>query len=655
MGVVYKAEDTRLGRNVALKFLPERFAEDRLALERFQREARTASALDHPNICTIHDIGDHEGQPYIVMQYMEGQTLKQRIGKRAFETEEILRLGIQLADALDRAHSSGIIHRDVKPPNIFVTRDGAKILDFGLAKLTRQQSGPDTEVPTAVASKVETSPGSTVGTVSYMSPEQVLGKDLDARTDLFSLGVVLYEMATGKLPFGGDTTGATFNEIVNKAPTSPVRLNPELPDELEHIISKALEKDPDLRYHTADDLLADLKRLQRDATSTTGLTFERRAAEPVSDQAASTDDESSDSQIVLGVLRRHKWMTIASLIVFVAAVAVAAWFLGVEKVPILTETDEILITDFVNTTGDAVFDGALKTALRVKLDESPYLNIVSDTAVQATLRHMEQPPETPITPEIGREICQRRGKKALVVGQIAQLGNTYLLTLSAEDCQTGDVLALTKAEAIGNEEVLRALDTTAIQMRERLGESLASIERVNTPLWEATTSSLEALKLLTEAVGMNSLQQDWDAITFAERAVELDPDFARAHAALAVFYGNTGEMAKAKGHAERSYELRDRASQLERFLIEEAYYSIVTEDSDRAIQVLQLATQTYPGKEPFRNNLAWTYARLGEHEKALECQLRDAALQSGRTALAVNSLECCRHATPCRLGRGPSR
>ncbi len=640
MGVVYKAEDTALGRPVALKFLPEQLSEDPQALERFQREARSASALNHPHICTIYELGQQDSQPFIAMEYLEGETLKQRISGKSLPLDEILQIGTQVAGALDAAHSKGSLHRDIKPANIFITQRGdAKVLDFGLAKLTADPI-TGSAAPTAVQEEQLTSPGTAVGTVSYMSPEQVKAVELDTRTDLFSLGVVLYEMATGKLPFTGSSSGVVFNEILTKTQTSPVRINPDLPDELEHIINRALEKNPKLRYQSAADLHAELERLRRNSDLSASLVAAQREptseAEPISGEEADSISDSSDTQIFIGLLRRHRLVAGVGLLLVVALISIGIWFFGPKTAPVLTEEDEILITDFVNTTGDEVFDGALKTALRVKLDESPYLNIVSDTQIQETLAYMERPPTTRITQAIGREICQRRNNKAVMIGEIAQLGGTYLITLNAENCQTGESVAREQTEASSKESVLGALDSAASSMRRKLGETLASIEKTNTPLEQATTSSLEALKLVNQAGEMNGLQRYSEAVAFARRAVELDPNFSNAHSSLATFHWNQRDYGRAREHAQRAFELRDRASEYERLDIEENYHTSVTEDLAKKIETLEMATRMYPNDGGFWNNLANAYAHSGQREKALQTQL--VAVDLGRAPLVLNNL-----------------
>jgi tetratricopeptide (TPR) repeat protein len=573
MGEVYQARDARLQRDVAVKVLPAHLTGSPEARERFEREARAVAALQHPNICTIHDVGETDaGQVFLVMELLPGETLQQRLVGGALETAQVLDIGIALADALDAAHGAGIVHRDIKPANIMLTARGPKILDFGLAKAAPAPSAAASLQPTMTAGALLTGPGTTIGTMAYMSPEQLRGDHLDVRTDLFSFGLVLYEMATGRRAFTGATGAVVGAAILHQAPSAPRTIQPDLPERLEQAILKSLEKDRDLRYQHASEIRTDLQRLKRDADSTGGTA---RAG-----QAASRVEPS----------RRNLMLPAAAVIV---ALAVAG-YIFLPRRTALTDRDTLVLADFTNTTGDAVFDETLRLGMAVQLGQSPFLSLVSDERIRKTLSLMGQPADARLTPELARQVCERTSSEAVLEGSIASLGSQFVVGLRAKNCRTGDVLDEEQVQAARKEDVLSVLSQIATTFRTRVGESLATVEKHATPLAEATTPSLDALKAYSAGVRANLSAGALAALPQVKRAVELDPQFAVAYATMGIMYSTTGESVLSAESTSKAYQLRDRASDRERFFISALYDRQVTGNLDKARGTLELWAQTYP-------------------------------------------------------------
>ncbi|HKS09338.1 MAG TPA: protein kinase [Pyrinomonadaceae bacterium] len=653
MGEVYLAEDMKLGRKVAIKILSEEYTTNKDRLQRFEQEASAASNLNHPNILTIHEVGTDNGRHYIATEYIDGLTLRRKALASQMEIPEILDIAVQVASALEEAHAAGIVHRDVKPDNIMIRRNGyAKVLDFGLAKLTEtvDRSPTDAEAPTRAY--VQTDAGVVMGTSHYMSPEQARGKPVDARSDIWSLGVVVYELVTGRTPFEGETSTDVIVGITQKEPPPLARYAPNVPAELDWIVMKALRKDREERYQTIKELLTDLRRLKQrlefetelERSSVPGMYSTVKSGDVVAptipERAIPTRTVShvSSAEYIATELKRHKVAAAIIAILLLAGTAAGFYFYYNRNKP-LTDKDTVLLADFVNTTGEPVFDGTLKQALAVHLGQTPFLNLFPEERVRETLRFMGRSPDERITRDIGREICERQGIRALLTGSIASLGSHYNITLEAVNPRSGVAFASEQIEAESKEKVLSALSTAAWNLRKKLGESLSSMQQYDVSIEQATTSSLEALKAYAMANEERSKGNARASLGFYKRAVELDPNFAMAWARIGVHYANQQEMEAAKEYVQKAYDLRDRVSERERLYILEKYYTYISGDTDKTIETLQTWAKLYPNDFIPHNNLSLNYKLLGRYDEALQEGLEAVRLSPNNISARENLLQ----------------
>ena len=610
MGEVYRARDPKLNRVIAIKVLPEATAADPDRRDRFEREAQSVAALSHPNIVTIHSVEEADGVLFLTMEYVEGKPLSDVIVKGGLPLPQILDLAIPLADAVSAAHQKGITHRDLKPANVMVTTDGRlKVLDFGLAKLVTAPLLNDgiSGLPTAAL----TGEGRIVGTVAYMSPEQAEGKPIDHRSDIFSLGVMLYELATGERPFQGDTSISVLSSILKDSPQAVTTLRPSLPSDFSRIIQRCLVKDADHRYQTAKDVRNELEDLKRDTNG-----------RQTTDELGGTLKRLTESAAIPLIAtpapkRRTLWKAITTTVT-VVGVGVIVAFVYLSRPRAFRERDSVVIADFANTTGEPIFDDTLKEALDVQLRQSPFLTVLSEQRVQRTLRLMGRARGDKLTPDVARDLCQRTASKAMIAGGISQLGKRYVISLDATNCHTGDTIDKRQVVAASQDEVLKVLGSVADQLRRGLGESLASIAKYDAPIQEATTKSLDALKSYSLSNATRRREGNAASLPFLRKAIEQDPDFALAHAGLSTMLANLGETQSAIDETRKAYELKDRVSEHERLYIIARYYTVVENSVAKTIDTYKIWIETYPNEFAPHVNLGNAYQRRNEHAMAVE-------------------------------------
>ena len=651
MGEVYLAEDSKLGRKIALKLLAEELTQNRDRLSRFDQEAYAASALNHPNILTIYEMGDEGGRHYIATEFIDGVTLRKRLAGAPMELSEVLDVAIQIAGALEEAHAARIIHRDIKPENIMIRRNGhVKVLDFGLAKLTERQSGgAETDTEAITRAMVQTDAGVVMGTSQYMSPEQARGKPVDSRTDIWSLGVVLYEMASGRPPFTGETKTDVIVAIAKTDPTPIARFAPNLPAEFEWIVLKALRKDVDERYQTIKEFESDLKKLKQRLEFQTELeksmapdrltgalgafvdtevppilqplgahTTAPMPTKSIGSATSAAQARASSAEYIASEIKRHKIGAAIIALAIILVAATAAYFTLARKRVALTDKDTILLADFSNTTGDSVFDHTLKQALAAQLGQSPFLDIFSEDRVRDTLRFMNKEPDERVTRDVAKDICERQGVKAMLLGSISSIGSHYVVSLEAVNSHTGESIAREQFEVDGKEQVLKSLGQAASRLREKLGESLSSIQKYDAPIEQVTTSALEALQAYSLGFQFHSSGKYREAIPFYKHAIEIDQNFASAYARLAYCYNNSKQNELSREASKKAYELRDRASEREKLYISASYYGGVTGEWDKQIEALEVWQRTYPRDWTPFNLLANRYTQVGPFDKAIE-------------------------------------